>query len=183
VNLLRWLVTYLLAAVVVGDGVLTIQTWRARSQAGVRTRDVLIRTHLASSPVGLYGNGLSTDGVELASLVRRAPLVLRYASKNCGYCQRDLVWPRLAEAMRVKGVRVAVLLPRAAEAFDSLTLVPRSAPQVAFVSTEWLKQFRLTTTPTVMLFNSVGDLIWAQQGMLGADSIDRALRALDEGVR
>jgi hypothetical protein len=85
--------------------------------------------------------------------------------------------------MRLKGVSVAVLLPRAAEGFDRAALVPAVAPQVAFVSMEWMKRFRLTVTPTAMLFNRAGTLVWAQHGMLRPDSIASALRVLEEDAR
>jgi hypothetical protein len=75
------------------------------------------------------------------------------------------------------------LLSGANEGFDPAGLIPATAPQVAFVSMEWVRQFRLTATPTVMLFNRAGALVWTQQGMLRPDSIDGAIRAMDRGRR
>ena len=183
---LRWMVSGLLAVAVIGDGVLTCWDWRVRSHAPERSREAVVRAGGSGgrgSSVSLFASGLAVDGTRVAVPDRGAPLLIRYASRTCGYCARDTVWPRLAEAMRLKGVSVAVLLPRAAEGFDPAALVPAQVPQVAFVSMEWMKRYRLTVTPTAMLFNRAGKLVWAQHGMLRPDSIASALRVLQEDAR
>jgi hypothetical protein len=180
---LRWILGCLLAGIIVADGVLTALIWLPQSEVEQRSLDAVVRDRPTERRDAVLASGLTNDGSSLPQAVQQAPVVVRYAAQSCGYCARDIEWPQLAGQMRQRGVRVVVLLPRASERFSQDALVPSDAPQIAFISMEWMTQFRLTMTPTVMLYDTAGDLIWAQEGVLPPDSVARAVRALGATVQ
>lgn len=104
--------------------------------------------------------------------------VVRYAARDCHYCREDAQWPRLANELEDLHYQVIILLPNAKQAFSKNDLVPSDALQEAFVSMDWVKQFRLNMTPTVLIFDCNQHLIWFQRGMLSPTARESALHAV-----
>jgi hypothetical protein len=178
-TMLRWLVAGVLGCVIVVDSVLTLRLWRVAMGHDAVARIVVTRQPNDAGVPDLLRSGLTVDGAPLPSDGPPGPLVVRYAAKGCPYSHSDEVWTSFAEEMRSRGAKVAVLLSAAKQAFDGETLVPSGIPQAAFVSLEWMSRFRLSSTPTVLLFDAGGALVWAEEGTLRSDSIERAVRALE----
>lgn len=125
-------------------------------------------------------DGFTTSGGSLNRVLNsRAGLVVRYAARTCGYCTRDTQWSRLAPQLVRSGYQVLVLLPTAGEAYAGNNVIPSGAPQAAFISMEWLKRFRLTMTPSLLIFSRTGQLIWSRQGMLSPGDPEAAMRAIE----
>lgn len=106
---------------------------------------------------------------------------IRYISSKCGYCEADTHGKRLAVELERSGRSVITLVPRAGEevVVTDAVVRPESA-QVAFVPMEWAKRFRLTGTPTFLIFGSTGRLIWHHEGTLAPADVEAALRVTKE---
>jgi hypothetical protein len=102
-----------------------------------------------------------------------------YATKDCPYCNRDAEWTSLAAALKAKGLQVLILLPGQSHRFASESRKVNGAQQMAFVSGEWLAQFPLLITPTLLIFDGNERLIWHRRGMLSATDSASALRAVE----
>jgi hypothetical protein len=125
-------------------------------------------------------NGFLRDGTRLDTSGARTGWAIRYAGADCPYCLKDTQWNFLASKLQNAGVHVIVLLPGPQQAFSKDRLVPEGAPQEAFVTTEWIRHFRLVVTPTLLLFDSHQHLIWHREGMLDPSDVSSALRAVQE---
>jgi hypothetical protein len=96
-----------------------------------------------------------------------------YASKNCPYCKRDQEWPVLAADLQSKGLQIVVLSPIYAHRFALEETRLSNVLEVPFVGGEWLAQFPLSVTPTLLVFDGEQRLVWYKRGMLSKrDSMD-----------
>jgi hypothetical protein len=75
-------------------------------------------------------------------------------------------------------IPVTVLLPNAAHAFPPFAVVPLGAPQAAYVDVDWIKEYRLTLTPTVLVFDADRHVVWHREGVLRRDDATSLLRVL-----
>lgn len=104
---------------------------------------------------------------------------IRYASKDCQFCRADEPqWKLLSTELQRRGYRVIVVVPDAKEEYSPDAPSLAGAQQEAYVNIAWIKQFRLSVTPTLLLFAPNQTLIWAHEGALGAADRDSALRAV-----
>ena len=76
------------------------------------------------------------------------------------------------------GYRVIVVVPTARDEYPNNTETPIGAQQESYINMEWIKQFRLTMTPTLLIFDPHQGLIWSHQGMLEPSDQTAAIRAI-----
>jgi hypothetical protein len=107
---------------------------------------------------------------------------MRYASNTCPFCAQDSEWSRLAAQLTQLGMPVVVVLPEPDKAYAADRIVPTAARQAAFVPMEWAKQLRMTLTPTVILFDATGSLMWYRLGVLSGADVESAVRAVTENA-
>jgi hypothetical protein len=62
-------------------------------------------------------------------------------------------------------------------------VIPKGSPQAVFVPMSWIKKFRLTFTPTFVVFGPSGRLLWTHQGTLAPDDMEAALEAVKSARR
>jgi len=177
----RWIeygIAALLGVMIVADGVLVARVRYAANRASANAS--LKRAGVVDGPAPpLVGYTASGDRLNEPHSRSPAGWAVRYASRRCGYCARDTHWPQLALELERAGCPVTILVPRAGAELPSEGVLPAGAPQVAFVSVEWTKRFRLSVTPTLLLFSARGTLIWYRQGILAPDDLGAALQALE----
>lgn len=103
---------------------------------------------------------------------------VRYSSNNCPFCKKDeALWNPLESGLREIGYRVFIIVPNTQDEFPPNSDELNGARQEVYVSLGWIKHFRLTVTPTLLLFNHRGELIWSHQGMLDPIDPSSALQA------
>ena len=104
--------------------------------------------------------------------------VVRYASKGCAYCAQDTEWDRLVPLLDRHNYRTLLFLPKESDQFDEDGMLSRDLRQMAFVKMDWIKQFRFTGTPTVVVFDKTGRVLWGRVGKLNEadyDSVERVI--------
>jgi len=109
--------------------------------------------------------------------------VVRYASSGCIYCRLDFDWERLIPLLERLNYRVILLLPEEERAFEEEQLMPETAQQAAFVKMDWVKQFRFTVTPTLVIFDNNGRVIWHHEGMLNDEDYESAEKAISRNIK
>ena len=151
-----------------------LELGRARSQYGLPAKGQ------ANAPF----LGFDIDGAQVELSTDHRGTAVWYASRNCPYCRRDEQWTSLARALQDRGVRVIILLPGRADRFTPADSGrPKGALQVAFMNREWLDQFPLSVTPTLLIFDDGHRLVWHRRGMLSAADAASALRAAARAMR
>jgi hypothetical protein len=105
--------------------------------------------------------------------------VVRYSAKGCEFSRKDdLLWNKLESKIRDMGFQVIVTVPSAKDEYPNDSEALGGALQETYVNIAWIKQFRLRVTPTLLIFDFTGRLIWSHQGMLGPNDPKSALRAI-----
>jgi len=104
--------------------------------------------------------------------------VVRYANQGCMYCKLDFEWERLASELDRHNYRTILVLPLNENQYDEDNVIPKTAKQMAFVKTEWIKQFSFRGTPTVVIFDNNGRMIWHRNGMLTEIDYNSAIKAI-----
>jgi len=92
--------------------------------------------------------------------------VVRYANQGCIYCKLDFEWEHLANYLEKLNYRTIIILPGKTNKFDEDQIVPETAQQMAFVKMDWIKQFRLTGTPEIIIFDNNGRVLWHYEGIM-----------------
>lgn len=102
--------------------------------------------------------------------------VIRYASSECPYSRRDEeLWNPLSAEFKKKGFRVLIVLPTFKDRYAKDAPEIDGDLQLAYVDPEWVGRYRLSVTPTLLVFDSVGRLTWFHQGMLSSVDVGEAL--------
>jgi hypothetical protein len=173
-------VTLVLALMTLVAGALAAASLIERRQLQAAAAHVARETvHEApASPLGFDRSGARVDIPP-----RVTGLAIRYASSRCPYCRGDKEWHDLAARLRKRGLFVILLLPAARDEFKREAVVPDGAPQEAYVSIGWIKRYRLTATPTLLLFDEGRRLIWHREGQLRIADTHAALQAVDTAAR
>lgn len=128
-----------------------------------------------SQPDGYTARDVKID----AAASKKSGWAVRYAARECKFCQRDeALWNRLASELQRMGYVITVVVPSGRDAYPDDRLTPKGAQQEVYVNLAWIEHFRLTVTPTVLVFDSERGLIWAHQGMLDQADPESALRAI-----
>jgi hypothetical protein len=123
-------------------------------------------------------SGFRSDGTRIDLSMARKGWAVRYAGESCPFCAKDTQWNVLANRLQDMGIEPIVLLPSPQDEFRKTHLVPEGIPQEAYVDMEWVKHFRLTMTPTLLLFDNHQRLIWQRQGMLDPSDTSAAIKAV-----
>lgn len=125
----------------------------------------------------------SSDPEGLVTVQSGHGWAIRYASRGCQYCQEDeLLWNPLKSKLYGLGYKIIVLVPSAKDEFPANSPSLSGVQQESFVNIAWIRQFQLTVTPTLLIFDSRGRLIWLRQGMLAAGDPISALRAVKSSM-
>jgi hypothetical protein len=124
--------------------------------------------------------GFTFDGKKVDSTTAGAPgWLVRYASKDCKFCQKDeAVWVHMAAHFQRSGYKIIVIEPTAKEHYAKDAFALKNGQSEEYVNLEWIKQFTLSVTPTVLVFTSNKGLVWSHQGALRDVDPDSALRAV-----
>ena len=109
--------------------------------------------------------------------------VVRYTSKGCIYCALDFEWERLVPQLERLNYRTLLLLPKEADQFDEDQIFPESAQQIVFVKMGWIKQFRFTGTPTVVIFDNNGHILWHHRGIMNNNDYNAAEKAIIKNIK
>jgi len=105
---------------------------------------------------------------------------IRYASVSCPYCRKDNVqWELLGTKLKAAGYQLVVMVPALKDAYLEGAVVPTGTLQEVFVELGWIRHFRLSATPTLLLFDRKAGLIWGHEGTLSADDVASAVRTVD----
>ena len=104
--------------------------------------------------------------------------VVRYARNGCIYCSLDFDWERLVSQLERLNYHTVLLLPKETNKLDEDQIFPKTAQQMAFVRMDWIKQFRFTGTPTVVIFDNNGHVLWRHRGMLKNKDFNEAEKVL-----
>ncbi len=100
--------------------------------------------------------------------------VIHYTAKTCSFCEKENpVWLRLKFNALAKRCDVVSLVPNVAE------LPASSSPDTAlFVSTEFARTLGATRTPTTVITDSTGHVIWMKEGMMSEADENQAVSFL-----
>jgi len=104
--------------------------------------------------------------------------VVRYASKNCIYCKMDFEWERLVPKFEQYNYRTIVLLPDERSQFDEEMIFSENVQQMIYARMDWIKQFRFIGTPTVLIFDNKGHMLWYKSGILKNADYESAEKAI-----
>jgi hypothetical protein len=132
---------------------------------------------LVSAPVDGYSAASTKIAVGFAPTRGWA---VRYASQTCEYCRADEPqWSRLKSRLLENGYRIYVIPPNAQGAYPEGASAIFGTTQIPYVSVGWIKQYRLVGTPTTLLFNGSGKMIWAHLGEISRFDQESASVALE----
>ena len=166
-----------LAAIVVADVFLLAYAIVARHSANMS--QLYFRNPLqarASAPF----DGYSAAGAKIT--FDSAPTrgwAVRYASQACPHCRADeQQWNELKSQLLEKGYRIYVIPPSAQDAYPNDASSISGATQLPYVNVEWIKQYRLTGTPTTLLFSGSGKMFWSHLGEISKSDRVSALIAV-----
>ena len=157
----------LIALAITDVGFLIYVTHLRRS---VETSGMYLHNQDHSEP-NMPPEGYSADGMVVNSSTGMTKgWIVRYASQACKVCATDRVqWRNLRSALLEKGYRVYVILPTAGDAYPNGSSDIENSTQILYPSIEWIKRYRLTATPTTLLFNSRGEMIWSHLGKISQE--------------
>jgi hypothetical protein len=128
-----------------------------------------------SSPVGYDAEGMPAR----LDLHQHSGWAVRFASPHCHYSQQDEpTWRRLSSELNRRGVPIYIIVPTQTDAYPKDYTSTIGAVQLSYVDMEWLRRFRLTGTPTVLLFNREGGLVWSHRGLLHEKDASVALGSI-----
>jgi hypothetical protein len=120
--------------------------------------------------------GVESSGNVYAYTPDRSPacIVLRYASTSCSYCKQDRAFFNLLfRQLRQVGCTAVVLAPTREE----LEAPSDGEHRLEFTTAATARALPLTATPTTLLFDWAGRVIWLKQGAMDRDDVGRAIRA------
>jgi hypothetical protein len=130
----------------------------------------------AAPPDGFLATGVSLH----SSTNKHNGWVVRYAAKECKYCRLDgPVWAQLKDDLQRRGYQIFVVVPSARDEFPSDSKDVAEAQEETYVNVKWIKLYRLSVTPTLLIFNGKHGLIWSHQGMLDSHDPGSAMRAIE----
>lgn len=153
-------------------------------------RDRSEERHLSSAPSALLRDSRATatlagieayttngDHLNLGSKTG-AGYVIRYASRHCGYCRRDApAWKQAATQLAGKGFRIFTLVPSSREAYADHQVIPAGTPQIVDIGMEWVKRLSPMGTPTLLITDPDGLILWQHEGELSDQDLHAAISA------
>jgi hypothetical protein len=128
-------------------------------------------------------SGFADNGTRLkqdASL-HSPGLVVRYASRNCHWCQQDQpFWNVLAQEALQKHYKVLIVTPNAGTEYPEDQVRPSHTEQITFVDVKWLADLRLRGTPTTLIAGPHNELLWGHEGALTAEDVNAATATIQK---
>ena len=125
------------------------------------------------------GYALSSGRIELSSNSQTGWAV-RYASRFCKFCQKDEPkWQSLKSRLASNKYSIFTIPVTAGESYSEDANALSGTVQISYVDVGWIKQYRLSATPTTLIFNKNGQIIWTHAGTMTDDDEKSALHAID----
>lgn len=169
-----WLLLALDGSILVANRYLRNRLFHEPSQVGL---DVAAQIRFPDL-VGYEGEPMKASQLETEPSRR---LVVRYAARDCEFCNQDEpLWQRLAAESRRRNFRIGVLDTAAKSAFASTSGSLAGGRQFALLRLDWIQHLKLRKTPTVLVFNDDGLLVWAHAGVLTDADCSSALTAVEK---
>jgi len=78
----------------------------------------------------------------------------------------DFEWERLVSLLDRIKYRTIILLPKEIGQFEIDRMTSKTIQQFAFVKMDWIKQFRLLGTFTVIIFDNARHILWRRSVIL-----------------
>lgn len=135
--------------------------------------------NISGAAASLRPHGYSDAGVEVpAASSSDKGWAVRYTSLGCKFSRADEpMWRVLKSALVSGGYHIYDVAPY------PLKRLPAPAgdqheSQIAFIDVGWMKQYRLTGTPTTLIFNSHGRIIWTHSGTMDTEDQKSALQTI-----
>lgn len=127
--------------------------------------------------------GFKSGGLKVSIPENNMYWVVRYVARRCPYCQKDeLLWSPLKSKLQQMGVPVIVVVPDARDDYPSNAVALQGCLQEDYVDISWIRQIRLITTPTLLIFEHRRGLIWFHQGMLTAGDSHDVVDAINGAI-
>jgi hypothetical protein len=105
---------------------------------------------------------------------------VRYASRFCKFCQKDEPkWQSLKSHLASNSYLIFTIPVTAAESYPEHASALSGTSQISYVDVEWIKRYRLSATPTTLIFNRSGKIIWTHAGTMTDDDEKSAIHAID----
>jgi hypothetical protein len=180
-HLIDKLATVVLIIIMAVNAFMLIRTWSLMN-TNINT-NVVLRENKATY---ILPDGFAPGKTKVSwdeSLPTPSGWVVRYASSGCIYCVQDSEWDRLVSQLGHLNYRTILLLPRERDQFDEDQIISQTMQQMAFVKMDWIKQFRFTGTPTVVIFDNNGHVLWHRIGMLNEADYESAEKVITRNVR
>jgi hypothetical protein len=111
--------------------------------------------------VSVEPSAFSASGIRLNGC-----LVLRYTSTECHVCASDSIWPTLRDSLERSGCTVDFLQPSMAEPPTKEYVGNGCENRLVSVRPQLTLATRLSGTPTTMIFDGSGALVWQKIGAL-----------------
>lgn len=184
-KIISYCTSYALLLAAATDGVLLYKYEVSRAQRATSNDAAFIMRDPASPEARRIPDGYLSDGRRAVAPVDISVpgWVVRYSAPGCEYCRAEQpIWRTLQDKLTSKGFSVFVIAPGPHDEYPTSTRIQEKFEQLTFVNAGWAKSFRLTLTPTVMIFTPAKGLIWAHQGEMNDDSVKAALVATNNAV-
>jgi hypothetical protein len=178
----RWVDFSLIALIglmTIGDGALYLHL-RNSFERTAQNPELLYRYGVGRVPTPAP-DGYTSKGARIGVATQaKSGWVVRYAAKGCEFCRADeLRWGPLSARLQELGYKIVVVVPTSKDEYPNNTQTPVGAAQEVYVNMEWIKAFKLTKTPTLMIFNSDQRLMWSHQGELEQSDSASAIHAVE----
>jgi len=174
-KLIDKLLTTLLVVIMLINAFILTQTWFSMNASAVVLRENKVSYILP--------DGFTPEKTRITwddSLPASSGWVVRYTSKGCTYCAQDSEWERLVLLLERHNYRTVLLLPTEKNKYDE---DEQTLQQMAFVKMDWIKQFRFTGTPTVVVFDNSGRVLWHRVGMLNESDYESAVKIIVKNAK
>jgi len=131
------------------------------------------------SEVGSPPSGYSDEGEKIPAPKAGHGWAVRYTTPECEFSRADRTpWSSLEGQLVARGYWIYEIAPRTGNLKVLRTSKETGKTHIAFVDVGWMKRYRLTATPTTVIFNERGKIVWTHVGTMGQDDQKSAVRAL-----
>lgn len=104
---------------------------------------------------------------------------IRYAAQFCRYCREDEAkWQSVKRTLASRRYSIVTIPVTAGDSYPEGANALSGSVQISYVDVEWIKQYRLSATPTTLIFNKSGQMIWRHAGVMSDDDEESALQAI-----
>lgn len=132
------------------------------------------RSARVALPSGYFASGLNGAG-----LGGRGCLIIRYVSRGCIYCaDSKQAWDSLAGTLGRLGCLPVGVVPRAALSLAPSVFGVAGESQLAWLTMDWVEGWRPTETPTTLVVDGAGRVLWSRVGELRPDDAAAAAAAV-----